>query len=818
MDGAHPVSTLMVVRSLDVNKYPFRPQQKNEELLGPEIPYLSAIGALMYLANTTRPDIAFSVNFLVRLCVHMWGIVISWRSTKQCIIDTSSNHAEIIAIHEASREAKRKEFANDSSDSFSSDDSDKDYMEEGEDEKEEDAKKALHSKCKHVEEEEDEEEEHKEVNEKADIFKKNASCSKVGTDDVQMKRIPDTFVQKHGDELLDTVKLIVPTDDFWCVGVKKTGKMFWLHDGWHGFMEHHSVGCWYFLLFKYGQNSCFSVHIFDLAATEIDYQFRSHGNAKLRDVAQDLSHRKDKIVGGKSSVEIVDLLETEQGPENSAKSSELSHGAKRRKMASGRIKHLRCYETRGKTNKLYDDEQLLNGEKLNISGISLTEPLGGNFVRQSMKAPIHSAAATRDARISFTGQQREKSVLHGSTDNRGERGRPRAAEANRATNAAKMFKPENPHFMTTLGGCNVLRNHILNIPADFVRDYMPKTSGLIELQDSDGNKWNVRRIRRKMRMILSRGWSEFVRDNSLVVGDACVFELIKDLQAHKRMLKVHIFRSRVEENSTNLRTGSISEPTRSTGKNCTLQFNETKHTESSDPFEPASSDRTNHQTNTKSSFTGQQWEKSVLRGSTNNRRKRGRPRLAEANRANDAAKMFMSENPYFMVTLGEYNTVRNYILNIPPGFVQDYMPKTSEQIKLEDSDGNKWNVHCIRRKTCMFLSKGWVNFARDNGLVIGDTCVFELIKDIQADELMLKVHIFRKKRGGYGFQSRLHYAQVRGQTFLKERGNDGTQRVSTCLGLALVGGVGRVRAPYGSGPIKGGLRLSLSAIAFSAVG
>ncbi|PHT27050.1 hypothetical protein T459_35731 [Capsicum annuum] len=32
--------------------------------------------------------------------------------------------------------------------------------------------------------------------------------------------------------------------------------------------------------------------------------------------------------------------------------------------------------------------------------------------------------------------------------------------------------------------------------------------------------------------------------------------------------------------------------------------------------------------------------------------------------------------------------------------------------------------------------------------------------------------------------------------------SDGTPRVATCLGLALVGGVGRVRAPYGSGPIK----------------
>ena len=66
MDGAHPLSTLMVVRSLDVNKDPFRPQEKNEELLGPKIPYLSAIGALMYLKTTTRPDITFLVNFLAR--------------------------------------------------------------------------------------------------------------------------------------------------------------------------------------------------------------------------------------------------------------------------------------------------------------------------------------------------------------------------------------------------------------------------------------------------------------------------------------------------------------------------------------------------------------------------------------------------------------------------------------------------------------------------------------------------------------------------------------------------------------------------------
>jgi hypothetical protein len=44
----------------------FRPREDGEEILGPEVPYLSAIGALMYLTNCTRHDIAFLVNLLAR--------------------------------------------------------------------------------------------------------------------------------------------------------------------------------------------------------------------------------------------------------------------------------------------------------------------------------------------------------------------------------------------------------------------------------------------------------------------------------------------------------------------------------------------------------------------------------------------------------------------------------------------------------------------------------------------------------------------------------------------------------------------------------
>ena len=62
IDKAHPLSSPMIVRSLDPKKDLFRPKEENEALLGHEISYLSAIDALLYLAQCTRPDIAFSVN------------------------------------------------------------------------------------------------------------------------------------------------------------------------------------------------------------------------------------------------------------------------------------------------------------------------------------------------------------------------------------------------------------------------------------------------------------------------------------------------------------------------------------------------------------------------------------------------------------------------------------------------------------------------------------------------------------------------------------------------------------------------------------
>ena len=66
MDKTNPLSTPMVVITLNVEKDPFRPHEDNEEVLSSEVSYLSAIRAFMYLANCTRLNIAFAINLLVR--------------------------------------------------------------------------------------------------------------------------------------------------------------------------------------------------------------------------------------------------------------------------------------------------------------------------------------------------------------------------------------------------------------------------------------------------------------------------------------------------------------------------------------------------------------------------------------------------------------------------------------------------------------------------------------------------------------------------------------------------------------------------------
>ncbi|PSS29379.1 B3 domain-containing transcription factor [Actinidia chinensis var. chinensis] len=121
-------------------------------------------------------------------------------------------------------------------------------------------------------------------------------------------------------------------------------------------------------------------------------------------------------------------------------------------------------------------------------------------------------------------------------------------EREKALNAAKMFKPQNPFFMVILQLYNVHHSFMLYIPSRFVK-YLNGGSKIVKLQVSEEKQWTVRCVRANGCAYLSKGWSIFVNDNHLVEGDVCVFEFIqvKDVD-----LKVSIFRAHEDASQTNL--------------------------------------------------------------------------------------------------------------------------------------------------------------------------------------------------------------------------------------------------------------------------
>ena len=160
MDEANPLATPMIGRS-KTNEDPYQPREEEEEMIDKQ-KYLTAVGSFTYLTTHTKPDIAFATSILVRHSqnpkMRHWngvkhllrylqgtsdlglyyqrtnkhemtsfanscfrtnpnagksqtgyiflkcGAPISWKSTKQTVTATSTNHAELLAFHEAARE------------------------------------------------------------------------------------------------------------------------------------------------------------------------------------------------------------------------------------------------------------------------------------------------------------------------------------------------------------------------------------------------------------------------------------------------------------------------------------------------------------------------------------------------------------------------------------------------------------------------------------------------------------------------------------------------------------------------------------------
>ncbi|KAI3876446.1 hypothetical protein MKW92_021460, partial [Papaver armeniacum] len=109
-----------------------------------------------------------------------------------------------------------------------------------------------------------------------------------------------------------------------------------------------------------------------------------------------------------------------------------------------------------------------------------------------------------------------------------------------ALEAAKKFTSDNPFFKAFIHP-SYIKARCLGVPKAFGTSYLKnRVRMVVTLRVSDGRTWKVRYVSRSQNNTkLSQGWYEFVTDNHVKEGDACVFELVDRINFE---MHVHIFR------------------------------------------------------------------------------------------------------------------------------------------------------------------------------------------------------------------------------------------------------------------------------------
>ncbi|RVW58385.1 B3 domain-containing transcription factor VRN1 [Vitis vinifera] len=368
-------------------------------------------------------------------------------------------------------------------------------------------------------------------------------------------RIPQKFVKKSGDQLSAVTTLTLPNGGVWYVGLTKADNKFWFYHGWHEFVEYYSIHVGYFLIFRYEGNSNFNANIFDLTASEINYpsnnlrnsEKTSHGKQCPASDGEEMNDDDDsvEILGSASPVSLSSKVFDEcidQQPLGKNYNENL-HLAKDANNLQVTIRSSRDIGIQ------FNSSELTNSE-CKVGLLRLDEANGKTYRTKAKRKRNEPDANESPAKHK---DEVEMPDLKTSAETSKQRWRVvTMEEKKRALHAAEMFQPSNPFCRVILRRSYVHERFLLHMPSRFAEKYLNGVSKFIKLQTSDGKQWHVRCLSGESRVKLSKGWTEFVKDNNLEEGDVCVFELIN---MENVVLKVSIFRvlddARVETQSSN---------------------------------------------------------------------------------------------------------------------------------------------------------------------------------------------------------------------------------------------------------------------------
>ncbi|XP_010052027.2 B3 domain-containing transcription factor VRN1 [Eucalyptus grandis] len=264
--------------------------------------------------------------------------------------------------------------------------------------------------------------------------------------------------------------------------------------------------------------------------------------------------------------------------------------------------------------------------------------------------------------------------------------------------------PSSPHFFKIVLS-RALESGKLGIPKSFLRRYGKDLSGLVLLKVPGGSTWPVKLEKSDDGKVwLWKGWRGFMEHYSIGHGHLLVFKYEGDSVFH-----VIIFdKSASEIDYPSSIESDMSSPEEEFISRKEEDVVEIKDSEGSVPCSQPSSDRLS--------------------------REYGVPSLLAAL---ELASDFKSDHPFFKVVIQP--TYVRKSLTIPREFFIKHVQKNKQIATLRYSD-RSWQVKLRTHEHTACLSTGWSSFARENDLLVGDCCVFELI---DRDDIVFRVSIFR---------------------------------------------------------------------------
>ncbi|KAI3684778.1 hypothetical protein L6452_34004 [Arctium lappa] len=533
-------------------------------------------------------------------------------------------------------------------------------------------------------------------------------------------KIPSKFGKHLEGKTAGTVSLMGPSGNTWHADLADQTDGLFILDGWAAFVRDHFLENGDSLVFRYDGNLHFTVQIFDQSSCEKETAFSAECH-------QDLSIF-DQHFGKKREREYATMLTNMvDGVPKKARSSQV---------------HSECatkyHETTNIAEMQLGVQETMNGRCEVADFLNGSEFCGSAFKDSITPAlPLSEVSPTEDELVD----------------------RLSASEADKI---AQSFTSSFPHFSQVMKRFNISGSYTLNVPYQFAMAYLPNCKVKIVLHNLKGESWTVNSIpttRVQTSHTFCGGWLSFVRGNNINVRDVCIFELIGKCELRVNILRVRQEAQDYEHDDvkglTNGASHKISgrltkkvkgnsrktqKPTMIEGQKVAFSIEKVKLGIAAKGSALGSQSRTSNGKSGKPKGLQEKRGSSML----------GCMSMKSAPEEKMAAESFISSFPYFVRVMKKFNIGGSYTLKIPYQFSMEYLPNCRTEIVLHNLKGECWTVNSIptlKVQTLHTFCGGWMAFVRDNGIQLGDICIFELVGRCE-----MRVHI-----SGVGKNAALDY-------------------------------------------------------------